>query len=872
MFEKTNKKKSIKTKILWAFLLVSLVSLIVSSAVMLISMIHIRALTLESGNNIGSTAAKHGREYLREQTFLDVAKLVRAESDTIDLRLKDSADTVALLKGYIERIYGNKEEFRPLRIPNYRDVPPGQVRLHWFLDYGVVSNPRYNEEDLLSAGLLDELYLLGNLERIVELAMEKCPNISTIYFALNSGLNIQYDGDTVRKAQYIEHTAWIARERLWYISARDRKGLYISDAYNDPAGRGLCLSMAMPFYGKAGEFMGVVGIDIRIEDLDKNIRETVVRQSGYAFLINNNAGNEQHESKIISAPGLNEQNENDMAAFLGDNAAEILADMRALSDGHGYFALGEEGEERRVYVIWSPIKLTNWQLAYVVSEEDILASATALYDEITGITMITVGRVDRFIRMVILVSGFLMFLIVFLTVWAARVIAGRIARPITALTGNVKKIGNGNLDYFSEIKTGDEIEELSLSFEHMTVELKGYIENLRLITAEKERIGAELNVATKIQASMLPRIFPPFPNRKEFDLYGSMLPAKEVGGDFYDFFLIDEDTLVVLIADVSGKGVPAALFMVIAKTLIKNDAQYGLSPREVFERVNNLLCNDNEASMFVTVFMGYLDIPSGKFTCVNAGHNPPLLKRGNSFEWFKTKHGLVLGAIEGVSYKEEEILLLPDDMIYFYTDGVTEAMNPEEQLFGEDRLMEAALAYRERDVQEFAHSIKRDIDAFAAGAEQADDITMLVLQYYGNVRGKEIKAAARPENLDAVLDFVNAELAQTGCSSKIQNQINIAVEEIFMNIAYYAYSPETGTIIVRFGVSGNVIRLEFEDSGKPFNPLQKPDPDITARIEDRSIGGLGIFMVKKTMDSVEYRRCNGDKNLLILKKTILSGF
>jgi sigma-B regulation protein RsbU (phosphoserine phosphatase) len=230
---------------------------------------------------------------------------------------------------------------------------------------------------------------------------------------------------------------------------------------------------------------------------------------------------------------------------------------------------------------------------------------------------------------------------------------------------------------------------------------------------------------------MLPSKFPAFPDREEFDIYASMLPAKEVGGDFYDFFLIDENTLVILIADVSGKGVPAALFMVIAKTLIKNSAQYGLSPKEVFEKVNNLLCENNEEGMFVTAFMGYLDIPTGTFTCVNAGHNPPLIKRGDNFDWLKIKRGLVLAGMENMFYKNEELTLKSGDTVYLYTDGVTEAMNTRGEQFTEDRLLNEAGLHKDCGLKEFAIAIKSGIDTFAEGAEQADDITMLVLKYRG---------------------------------------------------------------------------------------------------------------------------------------------
>jgi sigma-B regulation protein RsbU (phosphoserine phosphatase) len=231
---------------------------------------------------------------------------------------------------------------------------------------------------------------------------------------------------------------------------------------------------------------------------------------------------------------------------------------------------------------------------------------------------------------------------------------------------------------------------------------------------------------------MLPCIFPAFPDRDEFDIYGYMLPAKEVGGDCYDFFLIGEHQLAVVIADVSGKGVPAALFMVIAKTLIKNNAQIGKSPKEVFETVNDLLCENNEAQMFVTAFMGVWDMKSGTFTYVNAGHNPPLIKRaGSDYEWLSAKPGFVLAGMEGMAYKQEVITLNEGDMLCLYTDGVTEAVNPQNELFTDPRLLESANRHKDVDMNEFIAHIKAEIDIFADGAEQSDDITMLILKIMG---------------------------------------------------------------------------------------------------------------------------------------------
>ena len=280
------------------------------------------------------------------------------------------------------------------------------------------------------------------------------------------------------------------------------------------------------------------------------------------------------------------------------------------------------------------------------------------------------------------------------------------------------------------IRTGDEIQALSEAIKTMELEINEYIQDLTAVTAEKERIGAELNVATQIQADMLPRIFPAFPEREEFDVYATMNPAKEVGGDFYDFFLVDDDHLAVVIADVSGKGVPAALFMVIAKTLIKNHAQNQEAPGTVFTQTNEQLCEGNDAGLFVTGWMGVLEISTGKFVYVNAGHNPPLLKRaGGTFEWLKSRPGFVLAGMEGVRYRENTLQLEPGDRLYLYTDGVTEATNSREELFGDERLQNALNEYMDLPVEQFLPKIKECIDAFVGGADQFDDITMLALDY-----------------------------------------------------------------------------------------------------------------------------------------------
>ncbi|MDO4265428.1 MAG: SpoIIE family protein phosphatase [Eubacteriales bacterium] len=476
-----------------------------------------------------------------------------------------------------------------------------------------------------------------------------------------------------------------------------------------------------------------------------------------------------------------------------------------------------------------------------------------------------------------------------------------ITGPLEALTKAAKRFAGFDhkevernrtfISGFSAARTGDEIEELSVSFGQMMTDITDYVENLEKMTKEKERIGAELAVATQIQADMLPRIFPPFPDRSEFDIFASMNPAKEVGGDFYDFFLVDKAHLGIVIADVSGKGVPAALFMVIAKTLIKNHAQFGASPAEIFSITNNQLCEGNEAGLFVTAWLGILNLENGELRYVNAGHNPPLLKhREGGYSYLKSPAGFVLAGFEDISYRESSLKLSAGDMLLLYTDGVTEAENRAQEQFGEERLLRVAVESGQDTAKRLIFAVREAVSAFSDGAEQFDDITLLALRYRGasaEPAGSEEAAESKEEagekeenmraltvpadtgRLDEVQSFVREALLEAKVDESSLFPIEVAVEEIFVNIANYAYAPAGGDVEICCRTKKDPLSaiIRFSDAGKPYNPLEKPDPDIEAGAEGRDIGGLGIFLTKKYMDDVQYSHENG-KNILILRKRI----
>ena len=312
--------------------------------------------------------------------------------------------------------------------------------------------------------------------------------------------------------------------------------------------------------------------------------------------------------------------------------------------------------------------------------------------------------------------------------------------PLMRIRSNIAEFAQNDTKTttsLDSIRTKDEIQELAESISLMENDIVKYIGNIRTITAEKERIGAELNIATQIQADMLPRIFPPFPDRKEFDIFATMTPAKEVGGDFYDFFLVDENHLGLVMADVSGKGVPAALFMVIAKTLIKNRAQMGGGPAEILKYVNEQLCEGNEAELFVTVWLAILDLNTGKGLAANAGHEHPAIRRaGGNYELVVYRHSPAVATMEGMRFREHEFELHPGDSLFVYTDGVAEATDAHNELFGNDRMLAALNENPNAEPEALLHTMRRHIDAFVGDAPQFDDITMLGLMYKGS-EGRE---------------------------------------------------------------------------------------------------------------------------------------
>ena len=450
-------------------------------------------------------------------------------------------------------------------------------------------------------------------------------------------------------------------------------------------------------------------------------------------------------------------------------------------------------------------------------------------------------------------------LFVFIYILIKRVIINNLQK----INDTLSRITKGDLNVTVDVRSNQEFSSLSDDINSTVSTLKRYI------AEAAARIDKELEYAKQIQLSALPTNFP---EDEDFSIYAQMIAAKEVGGDFYDFYKISDKTVAFLAADVSGKGIPAAMFMMTAKTIIKDLAEGGMAVNDIFTKANEKLCENNESGMFVTAWMGILDLNTGIVHFANAGHNPPLIKRADgSFEYLKTRAGFVLGGMEGVRYRMGEITLTPGDRLFLYTDGVPEATNTENKLYGEDRLLTFMNQNTSVKAMELLPALKADIDKFVGEAPQFDDITMLIFDYKPKEGGERMMNRtfpAKAESLSDVLDFVGHMLESFDCSMKIQTAICVAIEEIFINVAYYAYPEGVGDVTLQIGFEegSRTITFRMADKGLPFDPMKKPDPDITLSAEDREIGGLGILIAKKTMDSITYAYENGENILTMVKK------
>ena len=674
------------------------------------------------------------------------------------------------------------------------------------------------------------------------------------------------------------------QDKEWYYSVRDGKTSrwqepFIGEFVPEPIA-----VYTVPLFkkDKNGEdvLVGVLAVDMSIEFLKEEIGSIPVSNSGYALVTT-------AKNLAVAYPKELAQGKRNRDIVVREKRGQKLVDFdRKGRDSSGLFiGTVADGEESAIY--YTTINSTNWTFMVVWPIQKYLEDQSAM----------------RRLFLMMALGGYGVILVIIL------LISFRVAKPLKDLTIAARKLGRGNFDVAIPKITGhDEVAEFAWAFSNMLTEIKENIEKQK----DMKRIERELDLARNIQLSMLPG-----EERDEnsdddrHELAPFLLPAKEVGGDFYDFFKIDNDHLCVVIGDVSGKGVAAALFMMVARIILRTMTKNLKSISEAFNKTNYALAKRNRLNMFVTVWAGIIDLRTGHIDFASAGHNPPVVRhKDGSTEFIPSKSSIVMAAMENTVYKQQSYDLGAGDTLFLYTDGVTEATDSNNELFNNDRLIEALKKSGNMKTADICSFVKNEIDNFVKEAPQFDDITMLAVKYNGSdepvweryektidVMGSnkgELKSFVEdiltpmdgakkmqmqdaweryekivdviPENQDILTAFVEGILAPMEGSMKSQMQINIAIDEIYSNIVKFSGATEV-TLIVEIRKATLSARLTFIDNGKPYDPIKQADPDITLPAEEREVGGLGIFIVKKTMDSVCYRR-NGDKNELAITKTL----
>ena len=571
-----------------------------------------------------------------------------------------------------------------------------------------------SDESITDADIRVQNEALGSLKTFFASVQSRNPDLATVYVGTKDGLLVSYDPNSEGDGSPIYYEF---RESDWYANADGLRQPAFTDTYLDGAGRGLTITCYAPVYAADGSFAGAIGMDFLQQDLNEQLVNVGITYPEKAVLVS-------ATGTVIASTG--EENTDGNAVTIDDRESGlplIAVSDKILSEKSGL--LITEDQNDRYYVAFTGVEAAGWKLCIISPVEDIIAPAVAIRNSIDGNTEQISNTVSDGIRTIIACCLVFFAFIVLLITYLVGKLSAKITDPLKHLEKDVMEISQGKFDQRTTVKTTDEIGSLARAFNSMTANLQRYISQLTEATAREERISAELNLAAAIQLDALPGESA-LPERTEFELSFTMTPAKEVGGDFYDFFLIDDSHLALLVADVSGKGVPASLFMMMSKMIIKNRALLGGTPGEILSFANQQLYENNKAEMFVTTWLGIVDLQTGVLTASNAGHEFPVIRQGNGpFALFKDRHGFVLAGIETSRYRDYTIQLQPGDVLYLYTDGVPEATDGNNVLFGNERMLDALNSEDTRDCKKIVENMLGAVAEFVGEAPQFDDMTML---------------------------------------------------------------------------------------------------------------------------------------------------
>ena len=711
------KNRTLGRKIQRAMIMLVIGMLLAAGIIFALTMNNVSDTLASSNQSLNETIGEQSSAYLTEQSQRRMMELAKEKAAVADGIFSDFERGVSNVASVAEQIYSHPELYPARTVPLPDAKNDGKLTVQLLCSAAT---------DLTDPKIVEEIGLIGNVQDVLMAVNAGQNNMASIYVATESGFMVQADYISAKKIDDAGNIMPLeAKERPWYEGAAKTGAPYFTPVTKDAHTPRLGIMCGVPVFS-GNTLMGVAGAGMYLDDLDDLVHSVDLGGGGHACIINRSGQvlfstfDEGTLAAVADAEDLRQAKDRTLADLI----------KKAASGGSGAVLLTVDGTPS--YVAYSPMRTVGWSMLVFLSREAVDAPTEQLLARIGQMTDQTVQNADRHIRQANYMLLALLGLAVLIALLASVALSRQIVKPIHLLTEEVGTIKGDNLDFQWTLDTGDETQLLADSFQSMTLRMKEYISDIETITAERERISTELSLATRIQASMLPNIFPPFPNRSEFDIFAVMKPAREVGGDFYDFFLVDDDHLCLVIADVSGKGVPAALFMMISKIIIQSCAMLGKSPAEILIKTNDAICVNNEEEMFVTAWVGVLELSTGRLTAANAGHEYPALRKpGGPFELLKDKHGFVLGGFGGGVYKEYELQLEPGAKLFLYTDGVPEAEGDSNEMFGLDRMLNALNTDADAPSKQILENVHSALEDFVKGAERFDDLTMLCVEYKG---------------------------------------------------------------------------------------------------------------------------------------------
>ena len=630
---------------------------------------------------------------------------------------KDTERVVKIIADYTVKLFASPDNYPDAEYALPDKNKNGEISVQVLTEEGI---------DINDATISDKLSLIGNLSDLM-IAVYADSNVDSCYCALPDGVMLLVDNHSGTKFNDDGDIINIPiRDRLWYKGAKESKKLHYTDVTTDLFTGEISIMCSLPVYN-GEELVAIIGADLFLNAVSDAVNGTM-NNGSFVCIINNNGHVlfSPETNGIFSVTkgtdpiDLRNTNNEELNAFVNEALASNTEVKIVKVDDKDYYLVG------------APIQGVGWAVLSVVPKSLADQPGNMMIDKMNSIQGSATESFNEGMSKAKLTIYVLIGAIIILTFATTIILTKRIVKPLEAITRRILALGGDDLQFKmeDEYRTKDEIEALAQSFADLSAKTVEYISQIEKVTAEKERIGTELALATRIQADMLPNIYPAFPERAEFDIFASMNPAKEVGGDFYDFFLIDDDHLCVFIADVSGKGVPAALFMMASMIILANNAQMGKTPAQILQDTNAAICSNNREEMFVTVWLGILEISTGKLRAANAGHEYPVIKYPNGkYELFKDKHGFVIGGFNGAKYQEYEIDLEPGSVLFLYTDGIPEATNKNQELFGENRMLDALNNIDSSSPKDILDGVRKAVDDFVQDAEQFDDLTMVSVEY-----------------------------------------------------------------------------------------------------------------------------------------------